>query len=213
MKPVIMISAVVLGAGRSSRFGGVKQLLKVGKKTLLETVVGKFLVSRVGEVVVVLGYRADEIIRTCDFGGARVVVNRNFEAGLSSSIRVGIDAVDPRTDAAVLAHGDQLQLSVRTINKLVRKYSEVGGPIVAPYFQRRRGNPILFDRSLFAELRNVRGDNGAKEMIDRMEEKVVRVQVEDLGVLLDIDTEEDYRRFRTTQGNDRYPPVRKRPAT
>jgi molybdenum cofactor cytidylyltransferase len=190
-----MVSAVVLGAGRSSRFGEAKQLMKVGERTLLETVVSRFLESRVDELILVLGFEADQILKDSDFGRARVVVNADYEQGLSSSMRAGIDALDPKAQAVVIALGDQPLLSVKTIDMLLQKYSETGGPIVAPFFQNRRGNPVLFDRSLFAELRKVRGDVGAKAVVDRMEEKIVRVQVDDLGVLLDIDTKQQYLRF------------------
>jgi molybdenum cofactor cytidylyltransferase len=187
---------VVLGAGRSARLGAPKQLLKVGKKSVLETVVHRFLESKVDEVVLVLGFLADEILRTSDFGDARIVMNPDYEQGLGSSLRVGIEAVSLRASAAVVALGDQPLLSVQTIESLLRKYSETRGLIVAPYFRKRRGNPVLFDRSLFPDLKKAKGDEGAKGLIVRMQETVVKVQVDDIGVLVDIDTEEDYLRLR-----------------
>ncbi len=195
-----MISAVVLGAGRSTRFGAKKQLLKFKGATLLETVVGRFLESRVDEVVVVLGYAAKEIRTNSDFGRANVVINTDYAQGLSTSLRAGIDAVDPKAKAAVVALGDQPLISVRTIDQLVHKYLETGGPIVAPFFQRRRGNPVLFDKSLFSELRNIHGDTGAKASLERHADKVVKVQVDDIGVLFDIDTQDDYGRLLKTLG-------------
>ncbi len=168
---------------------------------MLEAVVHRFLVSGVDEVVLVLGSWAEEILKNSRFGDARVVVNPDYEQGLGSSLRVGIDAIDPGASAVIVALGDQPLLSVHTIDSLLRKYSETHGLIVAPFFRRRRGNPVLFDRSLFPELRKVQGDEGAKGVIERMKERVVKVQVDDIGVLLDIDTEEDYLRFREKFGN------------
>ncbi len=191
-----MISAVILGAGRSSRYGQAKQLLEVGDRTLLETVVSTFTKSMVDEVVVVLGFRADEILRNSKFGRARVTVNADFARGLSSSLKVGVEATDPRTEAFIIALGDHPLLTTQTIDLLVQKYSETRAPIIAPFFNRRRGNPVLFDRSLLAELRKLQGDQGAKELLERMKGKIVKVQVDDLGVLMDIDTKEDYVRFR-----------------
>lgn len=168
---------------------------------MLETVVQRFLASAVDEVILVLGFRADEIANSSEFGDARVVVNPNYELGIGSSLGAGVDAVDPRSSAAIVALGDQPLLSVRTIDSLLRSYSETHGLIVAPFFRRRRGNPVLFDRSLFPELRKTQGDEGAKGLIRRMEGSVVKVQVDDLGVLLDIDTEEEYLRLREKLGN------------
>jgi molybdenum cofactor cytidylyltransferase len=196
-----VISAVVLAAGRSTRFGDLKQLLKVGKTTLLETVVDRFLDSRVDEVVVVLGFRADEILAHSNFRAARVVVNHDFERGLGTSLKAGIDSVGPESSAAIIALGDQPLLEVDTINSLIRKYLETSGSIVAPFYGRRRGNPVLFDRSLFPELRGYHGENGAKGLIVRMGEKIVKVNVDDEGVVFDIDTERDYLRLRTILGH------------
>jgi molybdenum cofactor cytidylyltransferase len=190
-----LISAVILGAGHSTRFGKTKQLLKVGDATLLETVVGGFLNSRVDEVVLVLGYAADEIREKSDFGDAKIVVNTDYDRGLGTSLKAGIDAVSQETKAAIVALGDQPLLSVRTIDLMVDKFLETGGPIVAPFFQRHRGNPVLFDRSLFPDLRNVKGDTGAKALLGRLSEKVMKVQVDDMGVLFDVDNENDYARL------------------
>jgi molybdenum cofactor cytidylyltransferase len=193
-----LISAVILGAGLSTRFGAKKQLVKFEGATLLETVVGRFLKSKVDDVVVVLGYAAEEIRTNSDFGRARVVVNADYAQGLSTSLKAGIDAVNPAAKAAVVALGDQPLISVRIIDLLVEKYMETGGPIVAPFYQRRRGNPVLFDKSLFSELRNIHGDTGAKASLERHADKVVKVQVDDIGVLFDIDTQDDYGRLLKT---------------
>jgi molybdenum cofactor cytidylyltransferase len=195
-----LISAVILGAGRSTRFGAKKQLLKFKGATLLETVVGKFLESKVDDVVVVLGNSAKEIRLISDFGHAKVVINKDYAKGMSTSLRAGIDAVNPEARAAVIALGDQPLISVRTIDLLVEKYLETGGPVVAPFFQRRRGNPVLFDKSLFHELRSVQGDTGAKASVERHADEVVKVQVDDYGVIFDIDTQDDYDRLLRTSG-------------
>ena len=189
-----MISAVVLAAGGSTRFGAPKQLLKMGGSTLLETVVGKFLESKVDEVIVVLGHDSEFIRRKVALGRARVVTNRDYGRGLGSSIRVGIEAVSPESRAAILALGDQPLISVVTVNALVQKYLETGGPVVAPYFRRRRGNPVLFDRKLFPYLKKIKGDRGAKAVVKEHGWRVARVDVKDPGVLVDIDSKADYQR-------------------
>lgn len=195
-----MISAIILGAGRSTRFGAKKQLLKFDGATLLETVIGTFFKAKVDDVIVVLGYAAKEIRTNSDFGRARVVVNADYAQGLSTSLRAGIDEVNPAARAAIVALGDQPLISVRTIDLLVENYLETGGPIVAPFFQRRRGNPVLFDRALFSELRNIHGDTGAKASLERHAERIVKVQVDDIGVIFDIDTQDDYGRLLKTLG-------------
>jgi len=166
----------------------------MGGRTLLETVVGKFSESKVDEVIVVLGHGSKLIQRKVSLGRARVVTNRDYGKGLGSSIRAGMEAVGPESRAVILALGDQPLLSVATIDALVQRYLETGGPVVAPYFRRRRGNPVLFDRRLFPCLKKIEGDRGAKAVIKEHGWKVVRVDVKDPGVLLDVDSEADYRR-------------------
>lgn len=190
----------MLAAGRSARFGELKQLLRVGNENLLETVVHGFLSSSADEVIVVLGFRSDEILTNSGFGSARVVVNHDYEQGLGTSLKTGIEAANPEASAAIVALGDQPLLSVNTIDSIIGKYSETHGLIVAPFYGRRRGNPVLFDKSLFPELKKVVGDEGAKRMIGRMEENIVKVTVDDPGVVFDIDNESDYRRLLTMLG-------------
>lgn len=163
---------------------------------MLEVVVGKFVDSRVDEVVVVLGHEADRIRAQSDFGRAKVVVNADYAEGMGSSIRAGMDAMDKDARAVIIALGDQPLLRTETIDALLEEYAKSGGPIVAPFFRRRRGNPVLFDRSLFRELKAAKGDSGAKATIERLRDSIVRVQVDDSGVVLDVDTKEDYRRLR-----------------
>lgn len=192
-----MISAVVLAAGKSSRFGEPKQLLAAeAGMTVLETVVKIFESSKVDETILVLGYDAEAIVKKSKFGRAKVVVNRQFEEGLSSSLRKGIEAVDGESEAVVVALGDEPLVAPATVDLIVRTYIETRAKIVAPYFRRRRGNPVLFARGLFGELLDVTGDVGAKGVIERHQTEVTKVQVDDMGVVTDIDTKEDYRRFK-----------------
>ena len=164
--------------------------------TVLETVVKIFGSSKVDETILVLGYDAEAIVKKSKFGRAKVVVNRQFEEGLSSSLRKGIEAVDGESEAVVVALGDEPLVAPATVDLIVRTYIETRAKIVAPYFRRRRGNPVLFVRGLFGELLDVTGDVGAKGVIERHQTEVTKVQVDDMGVVTDIDTKEDYRRFK-----------------
>lgn len=184
---------MVLAAGMSTRFRRPpKQLLKIGKRTLLETVVGKFWESMVDEVIVVLGYDSNNIQQNSSLGQAKVVINTEYRRGMGTSIRKGIEAVAPGSGAAILALGDQPLLSVASIDAIVQKYLETGGPVVAPYFRGRRGNPVLFARESFPHLMRIQGDRGAKAFITKQGWKVVKVPVRDSGVLFDVDSEADY---------------------
>jgi len=161
---------------------------------MLEAVVRTLSESRIDEIVVVLGHNSELVRRKVVLGRARVVTNKDYDKGLGSSIKVGIESLHSDSKAVVLALADQPLVSVATINALVLGYLETGGPVVAPYFRGRRGNPLLFDHKLFPYLKKIQGDRGAKMVIKELGWKVVRVNVKDPGVIQDIDVEEDYDR-------------------
>lgn len=190
------VTAVLLAAGASKRMGAVKQLLDLGGKTLLETVLDNLRRSQVSEIVVVLGSSADEIRERVRLHGVRVVVNQYYEQGMGTSVRAGIAAVDVRADAALVILADQPFVRPDTLDLIIETYRERKPHIVIPTYKGFRGNPILIDRSLFPELLNLAGDIGCRAIFGSHTEDLLKVAVDDIGVLLDIDTPEDLERFR-----------------
>jgi len=197
------VAAIVLAAGASTRYGQPKQLLPVGLRTMLQHVVDVVLASPVDQTIVVLGHRAGEIganvrqgLLTAADKPADIVTNEEWEAGLSTSVQIGLRAIRPDVQAALFVLADQPAITPEIITALLRRYQETGAPIVVPTYQGKRGNPVLFDRSLFAELMKVRDDQGGRQLIDMYRDRIERVEVGSEGVLVDVDTEEDYSRFK-----------------
>ena len=186
-----MIEAVVLAAGVSSRMGKPKQTLLLNGVPMLQKVLEVFRRSNVGKVVVVLGGNAVEVRRRVRFAGELVVVNPKFKEGLSSSLRLGLEHVGTEADAAIIALGDQPFVLPTTIDKLVETYEQSEARIVVPTCQGTRGNPVLFDRSVFPQIARIRGDMGAKSVVQKNAADVLEVEVPDRGVLIDIDTPSD----------------------
>jgi len=204
------VAAIVLAAGASLRFGQPKQLLPWGEKTLLQHVVDAVLASSTGRVVVVLGHRAGEIEASlrAEPSGERlgdrpveVVVNDAWEEGLASSVRAGLRAIGPQVGAALFLLADQPSVTPQLINELIRRHRQSRKPIVAPFHRGRRGNPVLFARSLFPELMALKGDQGGRAVIGRYRAEVERVEVDSEGFFIDIDTPEDYERFLSRKAN------------
>lgn len=186
------VAAIVLAAGESRRFGQPKQLLPFGNKTMIQHVVDTVLNSPVEQVVVVLGYRAAEIGASIADRPVQVVVNERWKSGLSSSVQAGLSAVRPEVDAALFVLADQPGITTEVIAKLIERYRETRAPIVVPTHGGRRGNPVLFDRSLFAKLMKMKGDQGGRQVIVEHRDKVEEVEVETEAIFADIDTAEDY---------------------
>ena len=191
--PKSTVAAIVLAAGESRRFGQPKQLLPVGDKTMIQHVVDVVLDSPLDQVIVVLGCRAAEIGASIARRPVQVVVNQEWRAGLSSSVRAGLAAVKPEVDAALFVLADQPGITTEVIAKLVERYRETRAPIVVPTHRGQRGNPVLFARSLFAELMRVKGDQGGRQLIAEHEDELEEVEMETEAIFADIDTAKDYR--------------------
>jgi molybdenum cofactor cytidylyltransferase len=186
------VAAVVLAAGESRRFGSPKQLLPWKATTLLEHVVDTALASSLGDVIVVLGHLAEKIRDLLRDRPIRLVVNHDWDEGLSTSVSAGLRALPASHEACLFLLGDQPNVTTELINTILSTYRRTLAPIVAPAYRGRRGNPVLFSRSLFPELLTMEGDQGGREVILRHRDEMETVEVEEEEIFLDIDTVADY---------------------
>jgi len=171
--------------------GKPKQTLLLNGVPMLERVLETFRRSNVGKVVVILGANAVEVRKRVKFADELIVVNPGFAEGMSGSLKLGLEHVRGLADAVIIALGDQPFVLPRTIDMLVTAYEESKARIVIPTYQGARGNPVLFDKSVFPQIARIRGDTGAKSVVEMNAAKVLEVGVPDRGVLIDIDTPSD----------------------
>lgn len=198
------VSAVVLAAGRSVRMGEAKQLMRVGERGMLERTLGNVRAGNVDEVILVLGFSAESIRRALPAAlleGVRIVVNEKYESGMASSLRAGLAAVSPALDAALIVLADQPFVRPETMGSIVERYRESNAAVVVPFYRGLRGNPVLLNRSVFAEAMALEGDVGCRAIFARHAEELLEVDVEDAGILEDIDSREDYERLFPHSGN------------
>jgi CTP:molybdopterin cytidylyltransferase MocA len=192
----VSAAGVVLAAGASRRMGRAKQLLPVGGRPLLEGVVASACASRLDEVLVVLGARADEILAAVDVGRARVVHNPDHAVGMSTSLRVGMAALGPEVDRAVVILGDQPAISAELLNDLLDLQERSGLPAAALSFGGLLHPPVVLGRELWAGLESLEGDVGCRAVIRAHPELVAALPAEgDLHHPVDVDTPEDYARL------------------
>jgi molybdenum cofactor cytidylyltransferase len=187
-----MLSAIILAAGESKRMGKPKQLMPLGNSTLLEQAIDNLLNSSVDETIVVLGHKAEEITEKIANKPVKVVINPDYQQGMSTSIIAGLIMVDPRSQAVMLALGDQPLVTSRTINQLIEAFIKHNKGIAVPTYRGRRGHPIIFDIKYKAELFKLKGDIGGREIIQNYPKDVFMVAVDSESVISDIDTKEDY---------------------
>jgi molybdenum cofactor cytidylyltransferase len=188
------VSAIVLAAGASERFGSPKQLVDIAGVPMITHVLRQVLASSVDETVVVLGCSAEQIAPHIP-SGCRVVVNTDWQKGLSSSLQAGLRTMDPKAEAALFVLADQPRLTREGIEHILQAYYGTTRSIVVPMSEGRRGTPALFDRKLFPALCTLRGDVGGREVMAQMPDEILTVDIPSPEMFLDVDTRHDYERF------------------
>lgn len=187
------IGVVILAAGASTRLGEPKQLLEYHHKNLLQRTIDAAVNSAANTVVIVLGANADEISGEIDRSGINVLINSEWEEGMASSVRNGLNEllfISPSTDAVILMVCDQPYVSSELVNDLIDKQKETGKSIVACNYGETFGPPALFHKTLFHELMHLEGDVGARKIIQHHSNEVATILFTKGNI--DIDTKEDY---------------------
>jgi molybdenum cofactor cytidylyltransferase len=197
-----LVSANLLAAGLSSRFGGrAKQLAELEGTVLVRRAVATLERAPVGEIVLVVGYRAAEVRRAVEGTTAKVVVNQSYETGLGSSLKTGVGALSSQSSAVVVCLADQPFVTAELIGRIVSRHRSTGADVVASFSGGLVTPPVLFSSRLYREMSELRGDRGARFIIER-HPGYEKVEVEP-GVLLDVDTQEDLGRARAVLGGDK----------
>jgi molybdenum cofactor cytidylyltransferase len=193
-----MISAIVLAAGESKRMGQTKLLLPWQGKTLLEHVLDTLLTSQVNEVILVLGHDADRILKKVPTQKIKVVINPDYQEGMSASIREGLKAIDEQAEAFLVVLGDQPRISKEVYNRLIDTFQQARPKksIILPTYKGRKGHPVLFSVKYLKEATHLKGDVGCRQILADHPEDILEIEVDSDAVLDDIDTPEDYRDHR-----------------
>ena len=182
---------VVLGAGRSSRFGAPKQLLPFGDTTMLGQVVRNANASDLDRVVVVLGRASEELRGSVDFGRAAVVENTAYGTGCASSLLAGMDAAGEDCEAIVLLLGDQPGVRAGFIDSVLYEWRSLRPWACVTSYEGKLGHPFVFATEAFEDLRGLHGDKAVWKLIEAYPERVRRVEIA-APLPPDVDTPEDY---------------------
>ncbi len=195
MKRVV---AVVLAAGLSSRMKQNKLLMKLGDKSIIRLVLECIGKSKVDEIIAVVGHEKEKIVREISDCGVTILDNPDYQRGMSTSLKTAVECLAKRKDvgALLIFTGDMPFIREETINRVIAGYNKTNACIVVPRYQGRRGHPVLLDCELFFELLTVKGDTGARVVLQNHWDEIEWIEVEDYGIHLDIDNQETYERVR-----------------
>lgn len=184
---------LILAAGASSRMGRPKQLLEFEGETLLTHVAKTAYNSKLSPTIVVLGANTELIKNSLNVPQLLIVTNKNWKEGMASSIVKGITFIKekyPEVDGIIIAVGDQPHISESQLYQLLEVQNTTGLPIAACSYAGVIGTPALFHQSVFTDLITLKGDIGAKKIIENRIQDVVTINF-DQGII-DIDTEKEY---------------------
>jgi molybdenum cofactor cytidylyltransferase len=188
-------AGILLAAGVSSRLGRPKQLLRIGRKTLLERCMEAATASALESVVVVLGYEAKRIRSTLadwwDHPKIRTCHNPDYRQGMSISLKAGLAAVRDHYPSVMVMLADQPFIGSSVIDGLLERFWRSTKGICASSYRDRQGPPVCLSRTYYSELMALEGDVGARGILSAHRENVLCVEVKEPEMLMDVDTEED----------------------
>lgn len=202
-------AAIILAAGSSSRMGAGrhKLLLPLAGRPVLVHVIDATLASQASPIIIVLGHQAKEVRAhlASYFEHPNIIITENpdYLQGMSTSMHMGLRTLMANeetssasmVDSALIMLGDQPLITPQMIDTLIATRRIMGLRIVAPLYDGKRGNPVLFDASLFAELLTTTGDEGGRSVIERHRQELATVEVSDPMANYDVDTWEAYQRL------------------
>ncbi len=197
-----MISSILLAAGESKRMKGENKLLKkIDGVAILNYAVKNILGSTIDEIIIVLGHEK-EIVENIIPKNKKIklVYNKNYKSGIASSIQTGLNFISTKSKAFFVCLGDMPNVNQNIYNKLIKtknKYnkklkSNLRKEIVIPTYNNQEGNPVLFSIFMKKKIMEIKGDTGAKKIIELSREKVLNVPLKSDGIILDFDTKEDF---------------------
>ena len=190
-----MINAIILAAGESKRMGKLKPLLRFKDKTFLEQIISELKLSDVDRITVVLGAKAETVIKSVDLSGISTVINKEYLIGQLSSLIAGLKDVPGDTEAILICLVDNPFITKEIVNSIISKFKKTGEKIIIPVFNKKKGHPALFAESLFNELLSAPAEQGARYVVHANKKNILELETTEKGILIGINTPEDYRDY------------------
>lgn len=183
------VAALVLAAGHSLRMGERNKLLcQVDGKPLVQHAIEAACASRACQVVVVTGHQSERIEGILEDWPVSFIYNADHASGMASSLRCGLSALSEKAEAVLVLLADMPSIDAGIIDHMIEAFDPARPLVLVPVHQGRRGNPVLWPRRYFAEMAALRGDTGARGLLERHAQEVRSLPFDSPAILFDIDT-------------------------
>ncbi|NLT96486.1 MAG: NTP transferase domain-containing protein [Clostridia bacterium] len=189
------LAALILAAGYSSRMGEFKPLLPLNGEPVIARTVSCFRAAGITDVRVVAGYRANDLLPLLNRLGVKTIINEKFDCGMFSSVLTGLQTFDSELEGFFLMPGDIPRVKSQTIETLIAKYKQSDYRVFYPTYQGRRGHPPLITRPCFSRISAQDYSGNLRLVLQEFENESCDVECTDEGVLMDMDTPEDYQKI------------------
>jgi molybdenum cofactor cytidylyltransferase len=186
------VSAVLLAAGSARRMGQLKQLLPLGSLTVIEHCANTIFSAGISDVVLVIGPDGEAVSSAVEHLPVRVAMNHDHGSDMAASVRVGLHALKDSASAVMICLADHPLVQSETMKLLLVRHQANPASIIIPSHNRRRGHPTLFPRKIIQEIFE---SSSLRDVIGAHVRMTVYLNTEDEGVLLDMDTPQDYERI------------------
>ena len=186
---MMQTGALIVAAGKSSRMGDFKPMLQLGSISIAQRVINNFRQAGISKIVVVTGYRAD--VLECHLASNNVIFLRNEDyenTHMFDSVRIGLEYLKGKVDTVLFTPVDIPLFTARTVTQML----SLGHPLVTPVCNGRPGHPLLIRSTLIDSILNDKGKSGLKGAVKNCGEPIYYLDVDDPGILHDVDTPEDY---------------------
>ena len=187
-----MISAILLAAGQSKRMNGENKLTReIQGVPLIKLSVKNILASSVNELLIVLGHQKEIIEKLIDKNEKiKFIFNKDFESGMASSIKAGLNHLSKNTEAFFICLGDMPMVNSNIYNQLIKSRSQKD--ILVPTYKSQQGNPVLFNKSMKEKIMGITGDSGAKKILELNKDKILNLEINDQSITKSFNTQGDF---------------------
>ncbi len=187
-----MISSILLAAGQSKRMEGENKLAKkIGGIPLIKHTINNILSSSIDELIIVLGHQKEVIENIIDKNDKiKIIFNDQFKTGMASSIKKGIENLSTKSKAFFICLGDMPHVNKEIYNNLIKQLKN--NKIIVPTYKNKQGNPVLFSKSVKEKIMTIKGDVGAKKILENNSEIIFNLEMNSQSILKNYNTPNNF---------------------